>query len=403
MAANHLSEMAYRVIEELSVRVGPRPAGSEAERQALNYVADELSHTGQDVRRMLVKGIPGPFPARGLRLVGGMFLVYSVHQLVDSPRAMLIFLVMFFVLPRLVSFARKRASAGSDRESENVIGFLPALGESRGNVLFCAHVDTAKASRLPGEVWPRMNRLLRRVLVPFVFIMSVAAALRWLDMRAAFAPPGVWQVVTAIGLAIAVLMLAFELFYAFISQGDTYSPGANDNASGVGLLLALSQHLRHTRLTHLDTYYAILTAEEVGLVGSERLARETELQKDRTYVINLDMVGAGRQLCYIRGAGLVPPRLTDQELNALLREAHPAIESHYLFVGNTDLTPFVAKGFRVASLCTKGDSKGEVVYHTERDTIDYIDVESLRLAADALGKAVALLDERTGQQLAATR
>ncbi len=394
MASNNLGQQAYHVVEELSVRIGPRPAASDGERRALDYVADELRKTCQEVRRLPVKGIPGQFPIRTLVLLGGAILVYCVYWLVESPQAMLTYLLTFFALSKLIPIARRRASATSERESENVIGILPAAGESRGNLVLCAHLDSSKASRVPGELWPKINRLRVRALVPVVFLMSVAAALRWIDMRVTFAPLSVWQAIRAFGLAFSVASLLFQLFYLYISRGDSYSPGANDNASGVGVVLALSQHLHETPPTHLDTYYVLFTAEEVGLIGSERFAKETELPKDSTYVINLDMVGAGKQLCYVRGSGLIPPRFTDSELNALFREAYAAIKSHYYFMGNTDFASFVAKGFRAASLCTKGDSQARLVYHTELDTIDYIDVDSLQLAADTVSQAVRLLDER---------
>jgi len=394
MASSNLGQQAYHIIEQLSVRIGPRPAASDGERRALDYVADELSKTCQGVRRMPVKGIPRHFPTRMLVLLGGAILVYCTYWLVESPQAMLTCLVMFFALPKSISIARKRASATSERESENVIGVLPAAGESRGNLILCAHLDSAKASRVPGELWPKINRLRVRALVPFVFLMSIAAASRWIDMRVPFAPLSVWQATRALGLAFSVASLLFQLFYLYISRGDSYSPGANDNASGVGVVLALSRHFHDAPPTHLDTYYVLFTAEEAGLIGSERFAKETELPKENTYVINLDMVGAGKQLCYVRGSGLIPPRLTDSELNALFKEAYPAIKSYYYFMGNTDFASFVAKGFRAASLCTKGDSQAQMVYHTELDTIDCIDVDSLQLAADTVSQAVGLLDER---------
>lgn len=394
MTSDNLGQQAYHVVEELAVRIGPRPAGSEGERRALDYVADELSKTCQQVHRIPVKGIPGQFPTRILMLVGIILLVYSVYWLVESPTSMLIYLVAFFAVPKVIFGARKRVSATSERESENILGSMLAGQKTRGSVVLCAHLDSAKANRVPGELWPRINRLLMRVWMPFVFAMAGAAALRWLDMRLTLAPLIAWQIIRAIGLALSAFLLIFELFYMYISRGDAFSPGANDNASGVGVVLALARHLHGAPPAHLDVHYVLFTAEEVGLIGSERFAKETGWQKESTYVINLDMVGAGKQLCYVRGSGLIPPRLTDSELNALFKQVHPAIQTHYYFMGNSDFASFAAKGFRTASLCTKGDSKGELVYHTERDTLDHIDAESLQITADTVRKAIRLLDER---------
>jgi len=403
MTSHNLGQQAYHIVEQLSVHIGPRRAGSDGERRALDYVADELHKTCQQVHRMPVKGIPGEFPTRVLMLVGIILLVDSVYWLVESPLSMLIYLVAFFAVPKLISAVRKRVSASAERESENIMGSLPAAQETRGSVILCAHLDSAKANRVPGELWPRINRLLMRAWMPFVFAMAGAAALRWLDMRSPFAPFIVWQVIRAIGLAFSVFFLIFGLFYMYISRGNAYSPGANDNASGVGVVLALARHFHHAPPVRLDMHYLLCTAEELGLIGSERFARETELPKESTYVINLDMVGAGKQLCYVRGSGLIPPRFTDSKLNALLRKAYPAIKGHYYFMGNTDFASFAAKGFHAASLCTKGDSRAQMVYHTERDTLDFVDAEALQITADTVRKVIQLLDERVGKEVASCR
>jgi len=396
MPQDSLGRQAYRVIEHLSVHIGPRPACSEGERCALDYIEGELGKVCPQVRRTPVKGIPGQFPTRLLMLFGMSCLAYCIYWFVSAPQSMLVFLVAFFALPKLISAIRKRASAKAKRESQNVVGYQPAARGKLGTLVLCAHLDSAKANRVPGELWPKIHRLIVQVLMPFVLIMSGLAVLRWVDMRVPFAPPIVWQVVRAVGLALSLFFLVFELFYAYISRSNAYSPGANDNASGVGVVLALAGHFQDAPPDHLDMLYVLFTAEELGLIGSERFVKGTELSKEDTCVINLDMVGSGRQLCYVRGSGLMPPRLTDGRLNGMLRKACPDIKRHYYFMGNTDFSSFVTKGYRAASLCTKGDSRAEMVYHTERDTIDFVDEESLQMTADAVRRAVRLLDESYG-------
>jgi hypothetical protein len=391
--SDNLGQEAYHIVEELSVHIGPRPAGSDGERRALDYVENELGKTCQKVSRTPVTGIPGQSPTRVLMLVGMAFLAYCVYGMVESPQDMLIFLAAFFAIPKLISQVRKRVSTRAERKSENVIGYLPAAQEGRGNIVLCAHLDSAKASRVPGELWSRINQLWMRALVPFVFLVTGAAALRWLDMRFPFSPLIVWQTIRTIGLALAVFSLVFQMIYLYISRGDVYSPGANDNASGVAVVLALARHLREASLAHLDTHYVLFTAEEMGLIGSQQFVQGTSLPKENTYVINLDMVGTGRRLCYVRGSGLLPPRFTDRYLNALLRESHPSIKRHYYFMGDSDSASFLAKGFRATSLLTTGDDRAETVYHTDHDTIDYIDAESLQTTANALIKFMHLLDE----------
>ena len=395
--SNDLGRQAYRVVKHLSVNIGPRPACSEGERRALHYIESELGRVCPQVRRAPVKGIPGQLPTKLLLLFVLCCLTYCVYWFVQAPQSMLIFVVASFALPKVISAIRKRASAKAERASENVVGNQPAAGGTCGTLVLCAHLDSAKANRVPGELWRKMHRLFVQLLMPFVLIMSGLAALRWVDMRVSFAAPIVWPATRAVGLVLSAFFLAFELFYAYISRSDAYSPGANDNASGVGVVLALARHFCEHPPDHLDMRYVLFTAEELGLVGSEAFVKATELSKEDTWVINMDMVGAGKQLCHVRGSGFFPPRLTDGRLNELLKEAHPDIKRHYYLRGNSDFSSFVAKGFRAASLCTKGDPQAQVVYHTERDTIEYVDEESLQMAADAVRRVVRLLDERIGE------
>jgi hypothetical protein len=392
MPLDNLGQTAYRVVEALSVCIGPRPAGGVEEKRAIDYLVRQLGATCQEVRRLPVTGLPALFSSQALVLTGAAFLAYCVDGLVEAPSAMLIYLVTFFALPKVLSEARKRASAGSDRRSENLIGIQLPCGEPQADLIVCAHLDSAKANRVPGELWPRLQRLFMTAMLPLILSLSVAAALRWLDVRRPFAPVIIWQVLRAVGLTFALVFLAFEVLYAFVSRGRIFSPGANDNASGVGVVLALAQHFQAAPPSHLQMHYVLFTAEELGLVGSQRFVKQARMDRKRTYVINLDMVGSGKQLRYVRGSELFPPRFTDSRLNALLKAACPTIRGHYYWMGNSDFHPFLANGFRAASLDVTGDSRAEDAYHTERDTLDLIDIEALQMTAETVSRVVQMLD-----------
>ena len=50
------------------------------------------------------------------------------------------------------------------------------------------------------------------------------------------------------------------------------SPGANDNATGVALVLALARHLREIPCRNRDVVFVLFDQEEIGLVGSDAFA-----------------------------------------------------------------------------------------------------------------------------------
>ena len=74
---------------------------------------------------------------------------------------------------------------------------------------------------------------------------------------------------------------------------DTYFPGANDNASGVALLLSLAKYYA----THPQKYsigFILFGCEEIGLVGSKYYSENpiTPLNKIR-FLTNTDLAGTG--------------------------------------------------------------------------------------------------------------
>lgn len=76
---------------------------------------------------------------------------------------------------------------------------------------------------------------------------------------------------------------------------DTYFPGANDNASGVALLLSLAKYYA----THPPEYsigFLLFAGEEAGLVGSKYYTENPliPLQKIR-FLVNTDLAGTGEE------------------------------------------------------------------------------------------------------------
>lgn len=90
----------------------------------------------------------------------------------------------------------------------------------------------------------------------------------------------------------SVIMLSAH--YDHIGQmGSAIFRGANDNASGVAMLLALAKYYGGNK-PKFDTYFLFTTAEEIGLLGSYYFIENPpfDLRKIKI-LVNLDMVGTG--------------------------------------------------------------------------------------------------------------
>ncbi|OCX54092.1 aminopeptidase [Mucilaginibacter sp. PPCGB 2223] len=102
----------------------------------------------------------------------------------------------------------------------------------------------------------------------------------------------------------------------------TYFPGANDNASGVTLLLALAQYYG----THPQPYtmaFILFSGEEAGLLGSKYFTENPLIKlSDIRFLFNLDLEGTGDE-----GATVVNSTIYKNEF-ALLNQVND--QYHYL-------------------------------------------------------------------------
>lgn len=76
---------------------------------------------------------------------------------------------------------------------------------------------------------------------------------------------------------------------------ETYFPGANDNASGIAMLLNLADHYSKNQPKY-SIVFLCLSAEEVGLLGAKEFTDNPliELAKIR-FLVNFDMAGTGEE------------------------------------------------------------------------------------------------------------
>ena len=168
-----------------------------------------------------------------------------------------------------------------------------------------------------------------------------------------------------------------------------YFPGANDNASGVALLLELAAHYaRPENRPRYSIAFLLFGAEEAGLVGSRYFVQHPLLPLARIkFLLNLDLLGTGET-----GATVVNGRIHEAAYQRLLalNNAH-----HYLpslaargRAANSDHFPFSEAGVPAFFVYTRG---GSPAYHDVQDR-----PEALSLAGFA--GAFGLLRDFLNQQ-----
>ncbi|EMA10809.1 Zn-dependent amino-or carboxypeptidase, M28 family [Haloarcula vallismortis] len=169
--------------------------------------------------------------------------------------------------------------------------------------------------------------------------------------------------------------------------------GAMDNGAGTAMVVEAARALagREDELATRVEFVAF-GAEEVGLVGSNRLAAETALD-DVTAVLNFDGVVQGRTLkCYTHGFDA----LTAAAESVADRLDHP-ISLTPEQGPHSDHWPFVRRGvpgYHVTSE-TGGDGRGWG--HTHADTLDKLEPRTFREQAILLTELAVTLADRSAQ------
>jgi len=162
--------------------------------------------------------------------------------------------------------------------------------------------------------------------------------------------------------------IVFTAHYDHLGQmgKDVVFPGANDNASGVALMLDLALHFSKIKdsLTYSVAFMAF-SGEEAGLLGSFYYADNPLFPLDRIKaVVNLDMVGTGSEGIKVVNGTEFPDlfgKMTEINNRLKLLESVGARGAS----ANSDHYPFVKKGVPALFIYTTG--KEHPYYHSLLD------------------------------------
>lgn len=118
---------------------------------------------------------------------------------------------------------------------------------------------------------------------------------------------------------------------------DCYIPGANDNASGVAMLIELYSYFLENQ-PEQNIKFIAFAGEEVGLLGSKYYTENADLSKIG-FVLNLDLYGAGSEGVTVVNATVFPLQfailetLNDQNnyVSKIKKRGKAANSDHYHF------------------------------------------------------------------------
>jgi Zn-dependent M28 family amino/carboxypeptidase len=182
------------------------------------------------------------------------------------------------------------------------------------------------------------------------------------------------------------------------AERTPFSPGANDNASGAGLVLTLAERLQAEPLAHTRVWLACTGCEESQHYGAADFYQRHVGELHFPVSVVFEFLGCAGP-AWLTKEGIVIPFHADRDLVALARELsaeHPEWGAYPARIngGNTEMADALRAGVPAITLVGMGP-RGEVPYvHQVHDTYDKMDPEVMGRAFAFAWAYIQALDAR---------
>jgi hypothetical protein len=262
--------------------------------------------------------------------------------------------------------------------SQNVVAVLPAAGEARRKLVLNAHLDSHRA------VW----LFATDPLLWFYFATSP------LGVYGFFASPLLYGLSLLTHLPVLAWFGLIPLishipawFTGVTADLGPYSPGANDNASAVGTLLGLAEHLRQSPLEHTEIWLVFTGCEETGCDGMVSFLKEYGQTLKGALLVNLEEVGIGERLVYLHSEGVLRPRRIQPWVEQLIAQVASELGNAVQPVHAAGLGAFTETGVAweygfdgVCIMTLRGGTRWPPEWHRLTDQVDRLQPEALEQA-----------------------
>ena len=170
-------------------------------------------------------------------------------------------------------------------------------------------------------------------------------------------------------------------------EGMAIHNGADDNASGVAMLLKLADTLKNIN-TNNNYLFIAFSGEEMGLLGSNYFVKNPTIDLSKVnYMVNMDMVGRLRpdNTLSISGTGTAP--VWNQVLNTANKDFKLVLQESG--VGPSDHTSFYLQDIPVLHFFT-GQHED---YHKPSDDTEKLNYDGMKKITDFIFTVISDLDK----------
>jgi len=180
-------------------------------------------------------------------------------------------------------------------------------------------------------------------------------------------------------------------FDGIFNEGESFTQGALDNASGVAAMLRIATNLLELEeQPETDILFVAFNEEEIGLKGSAAFVPKVQEYYSEIYNINIDSIGL-KDVSYmfnLTNSMGEHSKVLNQELLEVFSE-HGIPYMEYSFGVMSDNRSFLINNITSMPITQDVEIIKEI-FHTQKDVIDIIDIANIEKVADSITEFIII-------------
>lgn len=377
-----------------------RDPGSEGEKLACEYMAEEMSKYAEDVKVEPFKVYPASFMGWIYITITCGLLALVSYFFVTMFAVVLLVIGIVPMLTQFIFYKRFTDPLYKEKTSHNVTAIRKCTGDVKRRIFFNGHPDAtwewSTNYKFGGIAFDAQVVLS---VVGLLYVLAICIA-RWVSVGGLGG--GIAEgAYLYMGLAALVFVPVWVYTY-FLSNTKVVVDGANDNLTGCYIGIAILKALEENdiRFEHTEVGVILSGSEEAGLRGAKAWseAHKNDYKDAETIIVAYDTIHESEVLQVNRRDlnGIVK---SDEEATNLFVEAAKNVGVKFSVgtvpFGATDSAAFSQGGFRATGI-TGVNHVLQPYYHTRKDSWDNLNEKCIADCFEISVEALRLWDAKNG-------
>lgn len=380
------AERTLHHARHIAARIGPRGAATPEEKQAADYMQQQMQQLGLRAVRVETfrTATSGWLPITiifsiavwGVFACWGLFYLTQtriVGALVAIGLCLVALAFLYLEITHRDHPLRRLAARGT---SHNTIGRIAPTGPVKQRVVLISNLDTPPAAAVLKT--PRRARLFRAVF--YVGAGSLLGSVVFYLLGGL----DIWEWAFVFAGIFGLLQSAVIVQSLRADHGE-FTTGANHNASGLGTVLTLAERLRGAPLQNTEVWVVCCGSHTPGNSGLRALLRQHSDELHAAWFIGFEGVGMGDRLIYLSREGWLR-RMIHPAIRALIArtaDAHPTQKIEARAISRDSVVaPAMWRGYKSACLSVFDTGNDIPFAYSSADTFERLQLPALDAAQE---------------------